>query len=365
MPDAPVPASVSRRISVLRWPACLVVVLVHMLQTFLFTDDFPASTGLLLHLGPSFHWAASCIYGTVVIGIVPLFFLFSGYLHFARPRPYPEALRRRLPRLLVPMALWTAFFCALALAIAPFAGLSPRYDFLFSADPARWFTCLVGDYSAPFEPGICCPTVYQFWYLRDLVVLVLFGPLLRAALRRCPLVFFVLACACAFGGWRPLIVGCNSLLFYSLGAFCGMRKIDFFDLVDRHCPWLPLLLAIAVQAVAIGRGDDPFLDAMPGCFFTVFAFLKASAALVADERRHAFLHRMDRQSFFLYCAHGGSFAGALFLLTAAVLPYERPGMVFLGIVVLFVLDAGFWTGIGLLLERRAPRLFALLTGGRR
>ena len=367
MSNNPIPETVSRRISSLRWLACLVPVLAHAMQSFQFTGDFPLlSERLVLLLDDPYRWTEAVIFGWLGVGVVPMFFLFSGYLHYALPRPYGQALRRRVPRLLVPMVLWTVVFCAVALAMAPYVGLSERYNFMFTTDPGRWFTCLVGDYSHPFKADICCPTVYQFWYLRDLIVLILLGPVIGWGLRRVPVVFFTLVCASAFGGWRPLVVGTPSLMFYTLGAFCGMRKIDFFALVDRYCPWPMLTLALVVQVVLMRHlGNSLTLNPMVGCFLSCFFFLKGSAWLVANERRYAFLHRLDRQSFFLYCCHGGTIGTSFLILTTVFMPYGEPWMTAVGTFVVFALNALFCTGLGLALERWAPRVFALLTGGRK
>ena len=361
-----VPESVSRRISALRWPACLVPVLAHAAQSFAFVGDYPKTAEWLVPLMDSpYLWTDAFIYSLLGIGVVPMFFLFSGYLHFACPRSYSEVLRRRVPRIFVPMVLWTAIFCAFALAVIPLFGLCSGYDFLFSSDPKRWFTCLVGDYSHPFTAGLCCPTVYQFWYLRDLIVLMLIGPLVNWWLRRAPIVYFALVCASAFGDWRPLLVGTTALMFYSLGAFCGLRKVDFFALADRYCPWPLLALALVVQIVVMRHlGTSLTLNPMVGCFTSILFFLKASALLVANERRFAVLRRLDRQSFFLYCCHGGTVGNVMFMLTAFVLPYDRPWMAAVGAFVIFALNAGLCTGVGLALERWCPRLFARLTGGR-
>lgn len=366
MGDERIPESVSRRISALRWPACLVPALAHAMQNFQFVGDYPkVAEWLVPQMDDPYCWMYAIIYYSVVAGVVPLFFLFSGYLHFVHSKSYSEVLRKRVPRILVPMALWTVIFSAIALVLAPFAGFNPRYDFLFSTDPAQWFIRLVGDYSNPFSVGICCPTVYQFWYLRDLIALMLIGPLVGWGVRRAPLVFFAVVCACAFGGWRPLVVGTNSLMFYSLGAFCGLRKVDFFSLVDRYCPWTLLLLALVIQIVFMRYFGDRCDEAMITCVLSVFLFLKTSASLVRDERRYAVLHRLDRQSFFLYCCHGGTVGNAIFMSTALVLPYGRPWMTVIGTLVIFVLNVGLCTGLGLTLERWSPRFFALLTGGRK
>lgn len=367
MSDGMMSESVSRRISALRWPACLVVILQHAIQDSQFVGEYTKTVEWLAPLTDNpWHWVDAVVYSLLGIGVVPMFFLFSGYLHYARPRPYFESLRKRLPRLLVPMTLWTVFFIVIALVIAPHVGLSARYEFLCSSDPMRWLPCLVGDYSHPFKAGFCCPSVYHLWYLRDLAALVLMGPIIGWGLRRAPIVFFALVCASAFGEWRPLIVGTTALMFYSLGAFCGLRKIDFFAIVDRYCPWPLLALALAVQIVVMRRlGTSITLNPVVGCFISMFFLLKVSSVFVANERRYSLLHRLDRQSFFLYCCHGGTVSGAVFILTALVMPYDRPWMVAVGSFLAFATNATFCSALGLGLERWCPRLFALLTGGRK
>lgn len=57
MAEGLVPESVSRRISALRWPASLVVVLAHAMQSFLFAGDYPDFSGrIVLNLDSPCRW---------------------------------------------------------------------------------------------------------------------------------------------------------------------------------------------------------------------------------------------------------------------------------------------------------------------
>lgn len=69
MAEGLVPESVSRRISALRWPASLVVVLAHAMQSFLFAGDYPDFSGrIVLNLDSPRRWMYAVVFysgGTV------------------------------------------------------------------------------------------------------------------------------------------------------------------------------------------------------------------------------------------------------------------------------------------------------------
>ena len=116
----------------------------------------------------------------------PLFFLVSGFLFFQKYdgswATYKEKLSRRVKTLLIPFLIWN-----FATYLVYFAGESiPATKVYFATKywpPIRSFTAL--DYAnAFFGFTVKFPMSYQFWFIRDLMVMVVLSPLIYLLLKR-------------------------------------------------------------------------------------------------------------------------------------------------------------------------------------
>ena len=138
------------------------------------------------------HAASSLLRGEMNIGwhitnsitslaftAVPFFFMMSGYLLLSSDRTLDITVlvKKRLPRLIIPLAGWTV------VAVA--------WQLLFAFDIKLFFEKLVSAFNSP--------AAVHFWYMYTLIALYMISPLLRGALksldRRGHIYVFILAAA--------------------------------------------------------------------------------------------------------------------------------------------------------------------------
>lgn len=225
----------SSRLAALRFPLIVAVVFIHANNDRIGMPD-PAG-GIELWV----HWLRRFVSEGLAATAVPLFFLISGYLFFAgwdfSKGAFVAKLRGRVRTLLVPYLFWNV---ALALALAA-ANALPQTKGLLSGKqgafldegPLAWVSA-IGGLDGP-------PVVYQFWFLRDLMVAVLLVPLWHALHRFLPGLWAIALGAVWFThSWplaNPSIV---SLLFFFVGSWIAAGGRSLFAL-DRAWPWLGIV----------------------------------------------------------------------------------------------------------------------------
>ena len=148
----------SQVISFLRFPLIVAVVFIH--------TQITAIGGIKANLSAPFQFAGQFpIYETTVFLVaqifarlaVPLFFIFSGFLFFKKcdefnTSTYFNKLKKRTHSLLIPYLFWNLLFIVLS---SQFADSIKDWLILF------WR-----------------PASLQLWFIRDLMVVVLFSPLI-------------------------------------------------------------------------------------------------------------------------------------------------------------------------------------------
>ena len=302
-------------------------------------------------------------------GIVPLFFLLSGYLFFqgsGQPgsrEAWQARLLSRTRTLLVPMIAWNGLVLAAVAAMQVIRpGLAPLglpAD-LLSQGPDVMLAALLGIGRAP--------VVYPFWFIRDLVLLTLATPLLYASARMLPALLGVLAGAWAWG-WQPVQVPSpGAMLFFGAGCLMGMRGTDLFALDRWSRPLLGLtLLAGGLRLIPVGQAmglgvDVTDLALRLGVLASMGAMLGLTRDIAARPCIAGALQRLAASSFFVFAAHEPALTALRQLtggLAGPVTPWTRLAM-FLAVPAVLV------TGLVLMhrvVAKRLPRLNRLITGG--
>lgn len=172
---------------------------------------------------------------------VPLFFLFSGYLFFCCDnliwKGYIIKIKNRVRSVLIPYILWN-FFAICFFAILQFIhpGLLPSMsshpfidysvcDWLFSF----WDISLIYE---NLDIAGHYPMCYQFWFIRDLMVMFLFAPLIYYYLRIFGFVGILLLGGFWFWKGGSVYAGIDvvSFFFFSIGAYVRLSNRDFIQL---------------------------------------------------------------------------------------------------------------------------------------
>lgn len=222
----------SRTIDVLRFPLIVGVVLIH---------SYTSTRGLIQNdLYPGYKFVSYLFSLEIAQIAVPALFFISGYLYFYNPRTtYRYKLHRRVHTLLIPYLFWNL----LVLGLYALVELLPGSHQLFSGanppvtgqTPCQLLSQLWD--GGDWEAGNGTPILHQFWYVRNLMMLVVAGPLIGWLIRRAGWVVPVLLLALwMFTPGQALLSG--SAAFFTLGCWFSLGRRDFTALLIPRLPAL-------------------------------------------------------------------------------------------------------------------------------
>ncbi|GAA0309640.1 acyltransferase [Sphingomonas oligophenolica] len=338
------------RLDVLRFPLIVLIVYLHASGvTANFADGSRALVDARTVEG------VQIVTGSIARIAVPLFFMMSGFLFFRGAafsgEIYRAKLRSRAKSLLIPFLFWNlALFGLVAIA----QGVPPLAP-LFNGENQA-FATLTPFQMIDFILGIThYPIAYQFWFIRDLMILVIMSPLLWLAARHVPwIVLTALTAAWIFNIWPTPVPAAEPTLFFYLGSFVAIRGWSLFE-VDRLGSWLAVpfvLLLVALRAEQLAGHGNYLLH--PTMAVGLVLALKASRWLAESAWLRDRLVALGSASFFVFAVHeplvtiGKKLAfralpmtAATVLATYAVLPVLVIGLALIAHRVLNVVAPGF------------------------
>lgn len=275
---------------------------------------------------------------------VPLFFLISGCLFFYQMddwswKVYGNKLRRRVRRLLLPYILWIALY---ALHLSPttvggvLAGAKPLSALWLRFHAMGgwhifWDSHLFGHTSSLLLSDVYStgPLLAPLWFVRDLMVLVLFAPLFYQLVKRFRWLPLAVVAVCHLANvWIPVSgFSASSTLWFLLGATFGICGKDIVSVGLRWRKWggvvafVLLVPLVWLQATKVGCSDFP-----KRLLITAYglAAITAVVGFVEQGLRKDRLHPrpfLSKSSFFVYASH-------IFLLTSVMRQISHIGATF-------------------------------------
>jgi len=349
------------RLDLLRFPLIVGVVFIHAYET---SVGFAGGAIGSSQGSPVGDFIRNLISQGLARVAVPLFFLISGFLffrHFSATLPaYGAKLRTRLHTLLIPYLFWNLA----TLAVVALAQALPASAGFFSGKSLPIASYGPGDYvDALFGIGRM-PIAYQFWFIRDLMLLVLAAPLVFLGARFQPrLGILLLALGWVLPFWPLSMPAADAALFFFLGAAVALQGWSLFVL-DNHARWLlPAYLALALADAALAQqGVGVYLHSA-SIVVGMGAALCLSGPLARSGRLRQWLLYLSGASFFVYAAHEPVLTIARKLAYKALQPTSTPAVMLLyfaiplGVIGVLVL-------VQALLRRTLPGLARVINGGR-
>lgn len=294
--------------------------------------------------------------------------MFSAYLQFKKENKYSTLIKKRTKTLLLPYFLWITLFIGSYILLKfgvrivfPTILTNPEKNpFISEYTALDWVKAFCGDYS-DFST-ICGPYLVQFWYIRDLFIMMMISPLLKKFARKFPIetlffVFFFYTC-----GFRPLIVHAQALLFYTLGFLWAENNFDIFDLADK-CKWKFLLPLFLLFVILNKIYDTSVLNAF-SVFVSILIMLKCSEKFIKNKKIYNFLEYLSNFSFFLYAIHCGWFLEGFRKIWINIFPMKNPVLCLAEYFCVTVLICVFGTLIGICLRKIFPKVFSVFCGER-
>ncbi len=307
---------------------------------------------------------------------IPILFAISGYL-FARregAEPHGQRVRRRLRTIGLPYVLWSGLWLAVLWALEQFlvtqqavidAGISPFW-------PRQQLSQLTA--GELVQRWLVEPAPFQLWFLRSLLVLNLVYPWLRVAVLRKPAIYFSVAGLAWFFMVPVPLVQDEGPLFFGLGAWLALRGKDVLTPPGWFRPglvaglWLGVCLLKTWLAFHVG---PPFSLPLALSMLALYKVGEASGMLVAWFglnglvrwcMARAWFRWLTGFSFMIYVLH----VPFVNYATELALRYGRavPHIHLLTYLLLPLLVVAVSVGLGALLRKLAPGIYAALTGGR-
>lgn len=351
----------SLRLNLLRFPLIVGVVFIHAYST-----TVGLAGGEIGVSQPNFF--ADFVRNFISQGIarvaVPLFFLMSGYLFFAgfewSKKNYVAKLKSRIKTLLIPFLFWNI---ATLLVIA-LAQVIPATKIFFSGNNQLITTSSVFDYFNAIIGFTRYPVAYQFWFIRDLIILVLLTPLINVVIRFVPLPFLSLILFYwLMGGWPASAPSSEALLFFSAGAYLGSAKKSLFCFDKFGLVVVGLYLTVVVvDTISINQLFNPYLHKF-GVVLGVFGALFSTKLVAQNDKLKLLFVRLSGVSFFVYAVHEPLLTIVRKIFYKILLPESSFTILFLYFLVpTITITFAVATYRGL--ARVAPRFISIVTGGR-
>lgn len=151
---------------------------------------------------------------------MPLFYLISGYLFFqsfdGSKRAYLSKIKKRVSTLLVPFLFWNILLLTVIILLQ---NISFTETFFNSGKKPILSYRAIEYVCAIFGIGRS-PISYQFWFIRDLILLMLFSPVIFILARHLPKLSFFLLFLLWFFNINSIIDNEAIFFFYSGCAIC-------------------------------------------------------------------------------------------------------------------------------------------------
>lgn len=240
---------------------------------------------------------------------VPLFFVISGFLFFYQcdfnKETYYNKLRKRIHTLLIPYLIWNTlylFFVMIVQQIQPSSTSLGRklvvdYSFIDILDSYWHFDGVIRGY----DP-ICGP----LWFIRDLMIVNLFSPIVYFCIRNKRIVFLFLLGVLYICGINLLTPGLSStaFFFYSLGAWASVNclEIDLSGRIGGRIMVICALLLISDMTIWRIGDQNSYLHR----FFIVsgvFSFISFAMRIVRRWGAGITIRYLAGCSFFIYLSH--------------------------------------------------------------
>lgn len=358
----------SKTISYLRFPLIVGVVMIHNKMGEITiqgkTIDYDAWPWLT-HTMDFF----SSVLPTIA---VPLFFFISGFLFFYKvdfnKAVYEKKLKSRSKTLFIPYLIWN-FIGFLILLIQ----MHPRFFSLFPLlkdyriDITEFLSYFwAKDLPMDLQGEHSCPINFPFWFIRDLILLVIVSPIIFWLIKKLKVFLIILLGIIWFFGLGKHVglymLSHQSVFFFPLGAYFSIYHINFVTLANKM-KWTPLLYLILAFADVFSIGKPysfwfhytGILTGLVSVTYIVSELIKIGKVEISKFLSDA--------SFFVFAMHGlfiSKYMKAIIMVFHPESPYVVLFIYFFVPITTIIICLGLYK----LLYRYLPSVAKVVTGGR-
>lgn len=364
-----IPEETSKRITALRFFLAILVVFIHNNYTLKNIADAVAKGEPEILFSPNTlsKWIQLFISQGIAKCAVPLFFMFAAYLQAIKADSYKVLLKKKFKALFFTYFLWIGLYGfyssvvkIIILKIAPSFIENPDTT-MFTWTITDWIHKIVGYGTGDGTPGFA----EQFWFVRDLFILVIVSQIIQFLLKKFKLGFFILVFIIYFLKIKVYFVRTTALFFYVSGLYWGYYNFNLFKIIDKiKFSEVIIVWIFSFLWEFIGFDEGNAIGSFTELSSCVL-LLKLSANIIKNEKIYNIANYLSGFSFFLYAIHMPLLSEYLKKLWIHFFPMKNGFFClfeYFGVTILIVVIG---TGIGIVLKKICPKLFILLNGGRK
>ena len=312
----------SQSINMLRFPLAILVVFVHGFGADIDITELHAS-GLT---GAAFYDYVRLFCSVVIArSAVPIFFIISGYLLFLKVEEYNKTvyiskLWKRWHSLVIPyfswillFVLWTLMFKVGGILLHGKSWTGILEYFQENGYLHMLWDCSVWEERTTWlgiETHNSGPVLLPFWYMRDLIMMVVISPAIYWLIKKAKIIFLILLLAIyVFDirvSWMSGTFTCASL-FFSLGAYFAIMKQDFTDVLWKWkkviCPVAVILMVCQTYTGSAMGGEASRMIHPWLVIFQSFALIQLASFLCKYRKLYEINKKLSKASFFIYALH--------------------------------------------------------------
>lgn len=368
--DTIIPQETSKRITALRFLLAILVVFIHNNYTLKNIAEAveKGSPNILFIANIASKWIQLFISQGIARSAVPLFFLFAAYLQSRKADCYRILLKKKIKALLFPYILWIGLYGfyysilkIIVLKIAPSVIANPDIT-MFSWTIIDWIHKLFGYGN---EGGGLPEFAAQFWFVRDLFILVIISPIIKLLMEKFKIGFCILVSITYIANIEIYFIHNEALFFYVSGLYWGYYNFDLLKKIDEiklSEAMVLFLLCFFGEYIVFGEGSIMmhFMH-ISACIL----MLKISLNIILNPKLYNVAAYFSGFSFFLYAIHMPLLNEYLKKGWIHFFPMKNGFFCIFEYFGVTILTVVIGTAIGILLKKICLPLFALLNGGRK
>lgn len=341
------------------------IILVVFLHSYDLTIKVDADQVLSLNKGYSTFIQEFISQGMTRIA-VPIFFTISGYLFFLGLKgslsEFEKKMKKRVKTLVFPYLLWSILGILLYLVLQSL----PVIQNFFTRK-------LISEYSVKelLDTIFLNPIPYQFWFIRDLIMLTVLSPLLFWLLRYFKIWLIILLLGLWFYNFDLIIIANEALLFFVIGGHLSLHQQDWilshFSSKNALILFLSWISILTIKTTMIHLDMSSLLvtniihkiGILIGVLATWGMYDLIVKKMNSKESKYSFLFSF---TFFIYAFH----EPILTILKKGFYSILGQGEM-ISIFIYFTaptIAILFSILIGYYLKKITPQFYSLLTGGR-
>ena len=296
---------------------------------------------------------------------VPLFFFISGYLFFYKIDQFSKEifinkLKRRFKSLFLPYIIWNALCISLYMGL-DYLGYHINYLEDKGNNPLTFLRAFIG-----FDENslYAYPAVYQLWFLRDLMIIILLSPILYFLLNRFKGVFIGIVGLLWVTGFEIPVMSkygfsMVSIFFFSSGAYCSTNNFSVLDIFGKvkYIGYLYpcfLILDLFTESIIIHN-----IGIISGIILAI-----SLCSYFYDKKKLTPVPFLTSATFFLYAIHEPFLLSKIRLDIINHLPVHIPAIAVLGYFASVLLTILISLFLFKLLQKTFPNFTKLIAGNR-